>query len=440
MTYYIVGAAQLRRRNFVKFNPEVNAPMVARSKRFFGAMALIVLAAGCGQSVSKMDRSALDAKPNVRNSAGAGIFLFEMLQPDVAPASLWKTTVKAEYYPAEYKKSTTITTRYSNCNTPGHIPIIELPRPCKIVKQRLVTHTISPSDITFPTSNTISVVVPSKIIDNNDEYLIAGVDLSLQPCAEKCDTISVRANISCVNDYKENGIISLPLKITYTREAEPTGKHCALVPPDGYGNWLTKGDILARVRGHFGKEDAMVRGHLLDEFSLIPMPDGSWKSNPTAYMENASFKHPCPLLPGMETYAGGEYSILLQKRPAWPVTSTAHIISYRRGDVEICGISALGSDEDGNLQLKYSFVNGRLAQAEQYAPRKNQRETWRFIDGKPMEYIRTVDTSSVAGEMEIWYWHSVAAIAWPEAMNFTPDMLSFADHQRLAEELECCRR
>jgi hypothetical protein len=308
------------------------------------------------------------------------------------------------------------------------------------VKQRLVTHKIAPSDITFPTSNTINVAVPSKIIDNNDEYLLAGVDLSLKPCAEKCDAVAVRANISCVEDYQKNGIISLPFKITYTRESDPTGEKCGLVPPDGNRNWLTKEDILARVRGHFGKEEAAVSRHLLDEFSLIPMPDGTWKSNPTAYMAHAGFERLCPLLSGMQSYARSEYSLLLQKRPAWPVTSTADIVSYRRGGAEICGISILNTDPGGDSQLDYSFVDGRLAQAEQYDRRKNQRETWRFIDGKPIEYIRKVETSSVAGEPEIWYWHSVAAIAWPKAMDFTPDMQSFADHQRLADELECCHR
>jgi hypothetical protein len=439
MTWYIVSATQLWCRCCVKLKPPVTQ-LVVTIERFCCAMALIVLAAGCGESVSKKDPSAADAKSKVGDSMGGGQFSFEILQPNVAPASLWKTTATAEYYPVEYKKSTTVTTGHSNCNTSPHIPIIELPRPCKTVQQRLVSHEITPSNITFTNSNTINVAVPNKIIDHNDEYLIAGVDLSWKPCADKCDTFSVRANISCVDGDKENEIISLPFKITYTRGSEPTDKQCALVPSGGDGNWLTKEDILARVRGHFGKDEAAVSRHLLDEFSLIPMPDGSWKSNPTAFMAHASFEKLCPLSPGMQTYARGEYSISLQKRPAWPITSTAHIISNRRGGAEICGITIPGSAEDGKYQLDYSFFNGRLAQAELYAEHKNQREIWRFADGKPIEYIRKVETSAVAGQVEIWYWHSVAAIAWPEVMSFTPDMLSFADHQRLADELECCHR
>ncbi len=398
------------------------------------ALVLILLAAS-NRPVEAEIFDVVSEKPSTNRGVqvGYGVLEFEMLDPNGTPTGQWDVNASVRYLPIELNKRTTKTKWHLNCNSRSHFPIPELPRPCRRVYTREVVNQVAASEIRLINQRTAQLTVPTRKMIRRDEYRLQEIELSMKLCHDGCDRKVVKIGITCMEEFKVPEIISLPLAIRYVSD-EVGSNSGALYYYKADSSVETRSEIVDRIRGHFPPNEAAISKTLIEGFDLIPLPNGTWRRNPTSWMLNRDFQNMCPS--SSSTYTRKEFRFQFGKRPALPMGGQVRAIAYLREKGEVCGINIRYEMDRHNYDYYFDFSNGKLAQVRGFEGPRNSSAVWRFDNGIPTEFVRRTEHSPVQGETEVWYWHSIVAAAWPEKMSFTPDMRVFVDLQVIAKELE----
>ncbi len=360
----------------------------------------------------------------------------KVLAPDAPPVGTWRVKVNATYRPLVdgSPNTTETTTSRANCVSPSRFGTLPSFKRCTRTLNRTVWLKLPPSQVMAAGPRTLELDFAPVIEDQGGTFRIDDLSLEYMTCAKGCEEQRMDIRLSCFADDTERGeILSNGLLLTYSRgaRAAPEVADCGLKVGDEI-SWANRKTVLERVRGHFGDDQQMVSDELLDMFSAIPAPDGSWSWNPATRLDSLS-QH-CPL-PDGQGYENSRYLATLPVSMGWPYRHEAEVYVTSKPNGEVCTIWLTGTDDEMYLRYFYTYQAGELVKVATSGEPDDVSREWRWAGGEPWAYTRRQMPDSVAGHDAILYWHKTAAQLWPKRMDHAPDFAEFSALGDLSRQL-----